>query len=406
MTPLIDRGNLRYLLIVASNFHVIIKFFPGLLRVTRTRVGDLLPFDLELDEPCNEDRERFFNRCNRGCFLGGDVRASENTALAGMHTIFVRLHNHYARRLRRLNRRTWSSERIFQETRKIVVAIVQQITYNEWLPEIIQDLPDYSYNPRADASIRNVFGSAAFRFGHTLVKNAFQQLNPNFNDVRAPIPIRNTFFDMTSIFRDGIEPTMFGLIANLSETVDTRFSASIGRDLFIPPREKGFQNLAALNIQRGRDHGIPSYTKFVEFCFRRRVRSFNDFREIRDGRALRLLQQVYESVDNYIDIFPALLAEEPANGKLLGPTLQCIIRLQFLNLRDGDRFFFENAGQFTPRQLSEIKKMNLSRVMCLTMRKIVSIQDNVFKVFEGNRNRPSCDNFDYLDIEQFRDGSK
>ena len=406
MTPLIDRGNLRYLLIIASNFHVIIKLFPGLLRVTRTRVGDLLPFDLELDEPCNEDRERFFNRRNRGCFLGGDVRASENTALAGMHTIFVRLHNHYARRLRRLNRRRWSSERIFQETRKIVVAIVQQITYNEWLPEIIQDLPDYSYNPRADASIRNVFGSAAFRFGHTLVKNAFQQLNPNFNDTRAPIPIRNTFFDMTSIFRDGIEPTMFGLIANLSETVDTRFSASIGRDLFIPPREKGFQNLAALNIQRGRDHGIPSYTKFVEFCFRRRVRSFNDFREIRDRRALRLLRQVYGSVDNYIDIFPALLAEEPANGKLLGPTLQCIIRSQFLNLRDGDRFFFENAGQFTPRQLSEIKKMTLARVMCLTMRNIVSIQDNVFKVFEGNRNRPSCDNFDYLDIEQFRDGSK
>ena len=406
MTPLIDRGNLRYLLIITSNFHVIIKLFPGLLRVTRTRVGDLLPFDLELDEPCNEDRERFFNRRNRGCFLGGDVRASENTALAGMHTIFVRLHNHYARRLRRLNRRRWSSERIFQETRKIVVAIVQQITYNEWLPEIIQDLPDYSYNPRADASIRNVFGSAAFRFGHTLVKNAFQQLNPNFNDTRAPIPIRNTFFDMTSIFRDGIEPTMFGLIANLSETVDTRFSASIGRDLFIPPREKGFQNLAALNIQRGRDHGIPSYTKFVEFCFRRRVRSFNDFREIRDRRALRLLRQVYGSVDNYIDIFPALLAEEPANGKLLGPTLQCIIRSQFLNLRDGDRFFFENAGQFTPRQLSEIKKMTLARVMCLTMRKIVSIQDNVFKVFEGNRNRPSCDNFDYLDIEQFRDGSK
>ena len=374
--------------------------------MTRTRVGDLLPFDLELDEPCNEDRRRFFNRRNRGCFLGGDVRASENTALAGMHTIFVRLHNHYARRLRRLNRRRWSSERIFQETRKIVVAIVQQITYNEWLPEIIQDLPDYSYNPRADASIRNSFGTAAFRFGHTLVKNAFQQLNSGFNDVRAAIPIRNTFFDMTSIFRDGIEPTMFGLIANLSETVDTRFSASIGRDLFIPPREKGFQNLAALNIQRGRDHGIPSYTKFVEACFRRRVRSFNDFREIRNRKALRLLQEVYESVDNYIDPFPALLAEEPANQKLLGPTLQCIIRSQFLNLRDGDRFFFENATQFTTNQLKEIKKMSLAKVMCLTLRDIVSIQEDVFKVYDGNRNRPSCDNFEYLDIEQFRDESK
>ena len=371
--------------------------------MTRTRVGDLLPFDLELDEPCNEDRRRFFNRRNRGCFLGGDTRASENTALAGMHTIFVRLHNCYATQLRTQNRR-WSRERLFQETRKIVTAIVQQITYYEWLPEIIGNLPRYKgYKSRVDAGIRNEFGTAAFRFGHTLIKNAFQQLNPNFDDVRAPIPIRNTFFDMTSIFRNGIEPTMFGLIGNLSETVDTKFSASIGRDLFIPPREKGFQNLAALNIQRGRDHGIPSYTKLVELCTRgRKVKSFNDFKEIPRSRR-RSLQRLYKSVQNYIDPFPGLLAERPFRGRLIGRTLQCIIGRQFLRLRDGDRFYFERSGQFTESQLAEIKKMTLAKVMCATLKGIVSIQPNVFKVFDQRKNkRKLCDDLGVLDISKFK----
>ena len=153
----------------------------------------MLPCDLKPHEPCNTDRRRFFNNSLRGCFLAGDTRVSENTALAGMHTIFVRLHNHYAKQLRERNPR-WSSNLIFQTTRKIVVAVVQHITFKEWLPIIIR-VPKYrGYNPRLNPGIRNEFATAVFRFGHTLIKSAFQQLNKHFNNVRRPITIRNTFF--------------------------------------------------------------------------------------------------------------------------------------------------------------------------------------------------------------------
>lgn len=112
--------------------------FPGLLWIKRTsRAGALLPCDLKPHEPCNTDRRRFFNNSLRGCFLAGDTRVSENTALAGMHTIFVRLHNHYAKQLRERNPR-WSSNLIFQTTRRIVVTVVQHITFKEWLPIIIR----------------------------------------------------------------------------------------------------------------------------------------------------------------------------------------------------------------------------------------------------------------------------
>ena len=186
----------------------------------------------------------------------------------------------------------------------------------------------------------------------------------------------------------------------MSETVDTKFSASIGRDLFIPPHQRGFQNLAALNIQRGRDHGIPSYTALIRFCHKRRVRSFRDFKEIRNKRSRRRLRKIYKSVKHYP--FPALLTEAPTNGKIIGPTLQCLIRNQFLLLRDGDRFYYEKRRQFSKSQLKEIKKMTLAKVMCLTLRNIVSIQEGVFKLFDLRKNRRrSCKDLDFLDISEF-----
>ena len=153
-----------------------------------------------------------------GCSLVGDVRGDENIALHSMHTLWVREHNRIATELKKLNAK-WSGEKLYQETRKIVGAIFQHIVYTEWLPNIAK-LPTYHrYNQYFDSSIINAFASAAFRFGHSLIPNAFSQVDMGYNKMREDMLLQKAFFNTDYIHKNGIESTMMGLSANQSSEV-------------------------------------------------------------------------------------------------------------------------------------------------------------------------------------------
>ena len=288
---------------------------------------------------------------------------------------------------------------IFEEARKIVIAIVQRIFYDEWLPKVTDVSPYRGYKPSTNAAVRHGFVAAAFRFGHTLIRNQFERLDNRFNpDPRGPLSVRASFFNNRPIVNNGIEPIIYGLMGDNgdAEDFDNTFSASIGRRLFSRPGNNAFQSLPALNIQRGRDHGLQSYTEYRKLCGiplepQQGSNPFTQFRNtITNPEILRDLRRAYGSID-HIDLFPAAISEVNDGEKLLGRTFGCILSKTFQELRDGDRFYYENDDVVSPLQQAEVKKMNMARVFCLTLRDALEMQENVFHVFiPGKDVREEC----------------
>ena len=96
-------------------------------------------------------------------------------------------------------------------------------------------------------------------------------------------------------------------------------------------------DLAALNIQRGRDHGLKSYNEYRVACNLKRAHAFDDLSREINLDVIKRLKQIYASVED-VDLFTGGLSEVPLKGALVGPTFACIIGIQFQKLKKCDRY--------------------------------------------------------------------
>jgi len=336
-----------------------------------------------------------------GCFLAGDIRANENPALQSQHTLFVREHNRVVKKLKELNPH-WREEKLFQEARKIVGAILQRIVFKEYVPTLT-DLDDYTgYKADVNSAIANVFSTVVMRYGHTQVSNEFELRDADFKQAGDNIPLQNTFFNPSFVREKGIEPFMFGLVSGLGQEVDLTFAEVLVRKLFIPPGMEGLEDLSALNVQRGREHGIPGYRFWRDYCGFGEITSFDQLTDL--PKELRAkFDSLYLGRINIIDLFPIAMAETHINGKHIGRILQCLFKEQFTRTRDGDRYYYENPGVFTTSQVAEINKVTYSRILCNNLKDITSIQSNVFKMPSANEVLPICDDIQQMDLAAWTD---
>ncbi|XP_042871401.1 peroxidase-like [Penaeus japonicus] len=347
---------------------VLRSFVDGKLKVTPQNGHDLLP---PHREECTDASRRFH------CFKAGDSRVNEQPELAVMHTVWMRQHNRIAGGLKSLNP-GWNDEVLYQESRRIVAAQMQHITYNEYLPivlgrefmEVFGLVPKetgYALNYRddIDPSINNAFATAAFRYGHTLIHGTMEGYS-KFGTIDRNLTLSKHQFSPFVLYQsDGVDSLLRGLSIQASQKFDHFFSEELTNRLFAGRSAFGM-DLVALNIQRGRDHGLPPYNQWRKICNLPLARSFNDLRDVMDPSVINQLSLLYQNV-NDIDLFIGGIAERPSAGSLLGHTFLCIVGDQFARLRLGDRFYYENGGlesSFSELQLQEIRKTTLSRVMC------------------------------------------
>ncbi len=319
-------------------------------------------------------------------FVSGDERANEHIGLIAMHTIFAREHNRLADKIKQKDKdSTLSGDEIYQMSRRIVGAQIQIITYNEFLPVLLgQDAVEPSspgYDASIDAHIANIFSAAAYRFGHSAVSSSILTLGLSEQSGEIEenhLPLREVFFSPQKFIETGLEPILRGFATQVCQKVDAFFVDDIRNFLFGNPGDGGF-DLLALNIQRGRDHGLPSYNEARKQLG---LDPKTDFSEVTESLELQnRLAKVYGDVDT-MDVYIGGLAEDPVPGSMLGELFHTIVTLQFKALRDGDRFWYEHT--LSQDELEEVEGTTLADIIRRNTNISDEIGDNVFVVEQSN----------------------
>jgi len=348
-------------------------FEHGKLKTRYTKRGELLPLNTEGLANAVGPRPDPEN-----LVLAGDVRANEQIGLTVMHTLWVREHNRIAHDLR-LKHPYLSDEELYQAARAIVGAEMQAITYEEFLPALLgpNPLPPYTgYKRRVDGGILNEFSVAAYRFGHSSLSPTLLRRNRKGEPIRrGDLPLAQAFFRPELVNEGGIEPILRGLAMQRHQKIDAKVVDGLRNFLFGPPGAGGF-DLASLNIQRGRDHGVPSYNDVREDLGLPRAQSFADITS--DSSVQDALALAYDNDVDQVDLWVGGLAEDPRGRSQLGHTFTRILKIQFRRLRDGDRYWYENT--FDERDADAIRKTRLADVIRRNTDIGDEIPDNVFYV--------------------------
>lgn len=295
-----------------------------------------------------------------GAYAAGDARAGENPSLTALQTLFMREHNWQVDRLHHVNPGL-SGDQLYDQSRAIVAAEIEHITYAEFLPHLLgpHTLSAYpGYDPTVDPRISVEFAGAAYRFGHSIVSGETEKLGENGQALEETRALKDVFFEAPSEFaaNSGADGILRHLASDLSQAMDARLTDDLRNFLVDPPVG---QDLASLNIERGRDLGLGRLNETREALG---LEPYTSFDQITNDKAtVAALEKAFASVDE-IDLWTGGLSESLAPGAFVGPTFQRIIAKQFENLRDGDRLWFENQG-FDAKTLATIEHTTLADIM-------------------------------------------
>ena len=269
-----------------------------------------------------------------------------------------------------------------------MIAEIQSITYNEYLPALLgpgSHQPYTGYNPNVNPGISPEFSEAAFRvrpqptgrrrripqqqrdgvFVHVHVarwNSGAGEHTGRLSSGETGISLVEAFFDPYVLEQPGVEEAILKYLASdVSQNVDCQMVDSVRNILFGDPGSgAGGQDLFALDIQRGRDVGLPTYNEArVAYGLAGGDEVQPDFSS--DPAVQAQLTALYGDDVNKVELFVGGLAEDHATGSSVGATFGAIIANQFQRTRDGDRLWYQNI--FSGSQLTAIQNTTLADII-------------------------------------------
>ncbi|XP_028168588.1 peroxidase-like isoform X1 [Ostrinia furnacalis] len=367
----------------------------GLLKTSTVDGEELLPLAANPTEKC------LVESASGTCFNAGDVRANMHPWLTSFHTLWVREHNRIARSLASINP-GWNSDKLYHEARRIVVAELQHITFKHWLPALtgkafdeLYDAYDTGYNSDLDPTITNSFATAAFHFVNSLFD---QDIEVEGHSSR----LVDGYFKPEMVAQKGMmQKLVKGMVTQKSQGLDFNYDDDLRH------RWLGGLDVLAIDIQRGRDHGLPGYSQYRVLCGLSQATTFQHLTDVIPQETVDKLSQLYEAPGD-VDLVVGMMAETPLPGSLLGPTATCFLKEQLWRTRSGDRYFYshtDEAGSFTKRQLAELRRATLARLVCDNA-DVVSVQRDVFQPPSDSNPIVSCEEIKKVNLEAWQDPSQ
>jgi len=344
-------------------------FEKGKLKVSKQTIDgqELLPWNTVSgefnDRVDNSDQVEMVDESGQllKYFVAGDVRANENVLLLCMHTIFVREHNRICNILANANP-SWDDETLYQVARKRVGAYIQSITYNEWLPSVGVNLPEYrGYNPDLNPTIYNEFSAAAFSITQTLANSNIVRMDNSGNDVNeGSLAISNSLYNPLQLLTvGGPDAYLKGMGTQVMQDLDNKMIPELQNHIFENSAELG-KDFAAYHIFKGRDRGLVDYNTMRGFFG---LPPLVDFSELVDEEEVDILKSLYGEMGQ-VDAWVGMMSEPRVyDDALFGELVMAIFRDQFRVLRDADRYYYEIDASFTTEELEDIRTTTLHDII-------------------------------------------
>lgn len=208
------------------------------------------------------------------------------------------------------------------------------------------------YNSSANPHMAAEFSSAAFRFGHSLVRSTMSKADSSLKPT-TNLTLSSIFLRPSEAYRNGgLDSICRGMLSDAGNVYDPHVTDTLQNHLFENNQVSGMEthrfSLPAINIIRGRDHGIPSYIQLKQMTSSTsQINSFDDLSTDIQMDNLNNLKQAYRNVDD-IDLFTGGLSETPISDGVIGPTFasnkkkpiiifSLLIYLLFMNLINNNK---------------------------------------------------------------------
>jgi Ca2+-binding RTX toxin-like protein len=363
-------------------------------------------------------------------YIAGDGRVNENFGLTSIHHVFHEEHNYQVENLKTWiyahdhnnsptthdglhewqivtanqdangnylnidNSIAWDPDKMFNATKLIVEMEYQHAAVDQYARTITPRIQEFvGYSSGVDSTITLEYAQVAFRFGHSTIRETIDTIDPTgwFKGAVTHFALEKAFLAPETFAQEGAAAIVLGLSRQQMNEVDEFITPALNQGLLGQPLD-----LAAINIARGRDMGIPTLNDFREAISLARYVSWSDFGAnmfhpdslvnfiaaysfgggdagvataaaivglfegtIAEGDAAAMGITLSDAVAfmsnnvtvdaelnvardgfNHIDSWMGGLAEAHVPGGILGETFDAVFVAQIQALMDGDRFYY------------------------------------------------------------------